>query len=123
MSFSSSSSFASSPLQKIVFIQRISLFACNKPKRILKLCYVNRDFRETILQYSFSVLLKPFLLIPFDHLRQYHAQVVSTIEEDIKASKKYLKRATSALTGTFVVVSRLLCIGSSSSPARLVQVY
>ena len=73
-----------SPLQKVVFLQRICLFTSNKPKRILKLCYTTQTFRETILNYSLYLLLKPFLAIPMKHLQLHHPEVYKHIVSNMK---------------------------------------
>jgi hypothetical protein len=53
---------ASSPLRKIVFIQKVALFAGTTPKKALQLIYVTPDWRETVLDFTFDALFfEPFI--------------------------------------------------------------
>jgi hypothetical protein len=52
----------SSPLSKIVFIQKIALFAGMTPKKALQLIYVTPDWRETVVDFTFDALFfDPFI--------------------------------------------------------------
>lgn len=65
-----SSTDSTSPLRKIVFIQRIAQFAGSSPRRALKLAYVNdSEWRSAILDFSFQQLffdpfVKPLITLP-----------------------------------------------------------
>jgi hypothetical protein len=45
-----------SPLSKIVFIQKVALFAGTTPKKALQLIYVTPEWRETVLDFTFDAL-------------------------------------------------------------------
>jgi hypothetical protein len=53
---------ASSPLRKIVFIQKVALFAGTTPKKALQLAYVSSEWRETVVDFTFDALFfDPFV--------------------------------------------------------------
>jgi hypothetical protein len=53
---------ASSPLRKIVFIQKVALFAGTTPKKTLQLVYVSSEWRETVVDFTFDALFfEPFV--------------------------------------------------------------
>jgi hypothetical protein len=53
---------STSPLRKIVFIQKVALFAGSTPKNALELIYVAPDWRETVLDFTFDALFfDPFV--------------------------------------------------------------
>ncbi len=53
---------ASSPLSKIVFIQKVALFAGSTPKKALQLAYVSSEWRETVVDFTFDALFfEPFV--------------------------------------------------------------
>jgi hypothetical protein len=57
---------ATSPLRKIVFIQKVALFAGSTPKKALQLAYVSSEWRETVVDFTFDALffdafIKPLL--------------------------------------------------------------
>ncbi len=47
---------STSPLSKIVFIQKVALFAGSTPKKALQLIYVTPEWRETVIQFTFDAL-------------------------------------------------------------------
>jgi hypothetical protein len=56
-----------SPLRKIVFIQKVALFAGTTPKKALQLAYVSSEWRETVVDFTFDALffdpfIKPLLV-------------------------------------------------------------
>jgi hypothetical protein len=52
---------ALSPLRKIVFIQKVALFAVTTPKKALQLIYVTPEWRETVVDFTFDDLFfEPF---------------------------------------------------------------
>jgi hypothetical protein len=58
---------AVSPLSKIVFIQKVALFAGTTPKKALQLIYVTPEWREAVVDFTFDALffdpfVKPLLL-------------------------------------------------------------
>jgi hypothetical protein len=53
---------ASSPLRKIVFIQKVALFGGTTPKKALQLIYVAPEWRETVVDFTFDALFfDPFI--------------------------------------------------------------
>jgi hypothetical protein len=53
---------STSPLRKIVFIQKVALFAGTTPKKALQLIYVAPEWRETVLDFTFDALFfDPFV--------------------------------------------------------------
>jgi hypothetical protein len=53
---------STSPLRKIVFIQKVALFAGSTPKKALQLVYVTPEWRETVLDFTFDALFfEPFV--------------------------------------------------------------
>jgi hypothetical protein len=53
---------ASSPLRRIVFIQKVALFAGTNPKKALQLIYVSSEWRETVVDFTFDALFfDPFV--------------------------------------------------------------
>jgi hypothetical protein len=58
----SSNKSAFSPLRRIVFIQKVALFAGATPKKALQLIYVTPEWRETVLDFTFDALFfEPFV--------------------------------------------------------------
>ena len=53
---------STSPLSKIVFIQKVALFAGTTPKKALQLIYVTPEWRETVVDFTFDALFfEPFV--------------------------------------------------------------
>jgi hypothetical protein len=53
---------STSPLSKIVFIQKVALFAGSTPKKALQLIYVSSEWRETVVDFTFDALFfDPFV--------------------------------------------------------------
>jgi hypothetical protein len=53
---------STSPLRKIVFIQKVALFAGTTPKKALELIYVTPEWRETAVDFTFDALFfDPFV--------------------------------------------------------------
>jgi hypothetical protein len=53
---------STSPLSKIVFIQKVALFAGSTPKKALQLIYVTSEWREAVLDFTFDALFfEPFV--------------------------------------------------------------
>jgi hypothetical protein len=53
---------STSPLSKIVFIQKVALFAGTTPKKALQLAYVTPEWRETVVDFTFDALFfDPFV--------------------------------------------------------------
>ncbi len=70
---------ATSPLSKIVFIQKVALFAGTTPKKALQLVYVTPEWRETVVDFTFDVLFFDPFIKPI--LQEIPSTTSSTEEE------------------------------------------
>jgi hypothetical protein len=67
---------STSPLLKVVFIQKVALFAGSTPKKALELAYVRTEWREAVLEYSFDYLIcDPFAKAPLLHSNSNQRQI------------------------------------------------
>jgi hypothetical protein len=69
---------STSPLLKIVFIQKVALFAGTTPKKALQLAYVTPEWRETVADFTFEALFFDPFVKP---LLQQTPSAVSTEKE------------------------------------------
>jgi hypothetical protein len=78
-----------SPLSKIVFIQKVALFAGSTPKKALQLIYVTPEWRETVLDFTFDVLLFDAFVKP---LLQQQTPSTSVTEEEKEMEQQQNKK-------------------------------
>jgi hypothetical protein len=74
-----------SPLRKIVFIQKVALFAGTTPKKALQLAYVSSEWRETVVDFTFDALFFDPFLKP---LLEQTPSTTSSTEEDHQRSRR-----------------------------------
>jgi hypothetical protein len=79
---------ASSPLSRIVFIQKVALFAGTTPKKALQLAYVTPEWRETVVDFTFDALFFDPFVKP---LLQQHPLTILT-EKEKKAQQQNQRR-------------------------------
>ena len=73
---------ATSPLRKIVFIQKVALFAGTTPKKALQLIYVTSEWRETVVDFTFHALFFEPFVKPL--LQQTHSTSSTGKEKEVQ---------------------------------------
>ncbi len=78
-----------SPLLKIVFIQKVALFAGSTPAKALELAYVAPEWREAVLEYSFDYLIcDPFAKAPLFRTNLNQGQIAEKQKQDEEEREK-----------------------------------
>jgi hypothetical protein len=80
---------ATSPLRKIVFIQKVALFAGSSPKKALQLAYVSSDWRETVVDFTFDALFFDPFVKPL--LQQTPSTTSSTEKKKLELFQRFRK--------------------------------
>jgi hypothetical protein len=80
---------STSPLRKIVFIQKVALFGGTTPKKALQLIYVSSEWRETVVDFTFDALFFEPFIKPL--LQQTPSTSLTEAEKEIQQQKEKKK--------------------------------